>query len=305
MNYISCEKYPDFKYYSCIGDDNRYSTRKWDSEFIKEIEEKGRGWGFAYGNDLLQKEKLCGNPIISGNIIKALGFMALPILKHQFVDNFWTDLGVGINRIYYREDMVLEHLHPFANKGKMDANYEWIYKSGITQLDQLAYKKWFATEFDKARSKLVKAIMKDYRSKPGYKTISLCMICADSEKPTVLKRCLDSVVDYADEINIVFNYKRFKSWKIKKLFQVAEKFNAKFRYAKWTNFSDMKNMAIDMAKSDYILVLDTDDVIPMPMVMIDAIHFKPEVDSFKCQVYSDTPNKGRELILQHRIFKNK
>ena len=318
MNYISCERYPNRKYYSCIGDDNRYSTRKWDSEFIKEIEEKGRGWGFAYGNDLFQKEKLCGNPIISGNIIRALGFMALPVLKHQFVDNFWTDLASSINRIYYREDIIQEHLHPFANKGKMDANYDWIYKSGITQLDQMAYKKWFDTQFNGARQRIIKAMMTDYRSNGSmpkffnretgeyktYQTISLCMICADGEKSKTLFRCLYSVADYVDEINIVFNYKRFKSWKTKELFYEANRFKAKFYYTKWTNFSNMKNKAISMATKDHILVLDVDDIMPCPMTMIDAIHFKPEVDSFKCQVYSDTPNGGRELILQHRIFKN-
>jgi GT2 family glycosyltransferase len=58
-----------------------------------------------------------------------------------------------------------------------------------------------------------------------YKTVGLSMICADSEKPEVLRRCLKSIAPVVDSINIVFNYKDYpKPWRIKKLLAVVKEF---------------------------------------------------------------------------------
>lgn len=309
MNYIALELYPDKKYYSCIGDDNRYNTMDWDSEFIKEIETKGRGWGFAYGADKLQNKNLIGNPIISGNVIKALGYMALPALQHQYVDNSWTDIAVSINRAYYKENIVLEHLHPFAKKGQMDDNYKWVYQSGVGEQDKAAYIEWRKTAFIKDIQRVIKAMMADYRKREDYKTIGLCVICGDFEKPEVLRRLLLSTANYLDSINIIFNYKHFPNKRrLKKFIEALKEFqNVNYKYLPWTNFSDMKNESLEINQSNYSWVMDTDDFLEIPngILIHDCIHFRQDVDCFKCRVLSDTPNGGQELILQNRLFKNK
>jgi len=58
-----------------------------------------------------------------------------------------------------------------------------------------------------------------------YETVSLCMIVSDQEKPETLKKCLDSIYEWVDEICIVFNYKWFKNiWKLKMFKQLVDSY---------------------------------------------------------------------------------
>lgn len=60
-----------------------------------------------------------------------------------------------------------------------------------------------------------------------YKTISLCMIIGQDEKPEVLDRSLASVVDYVDEICLYINWRLFPNrHKIRQLEKVIEKYDA-------------------------------------------------------------------------------
>lgn len=149
-----------------------------------------------------------------------------------------------------------------------------------------------------------------------YKYISLCMIVADSEKPETLKRCLDSVQEWIDEVCIVFNYKKMRQWAAvedysKRIF--PKKFKSvlyslpcdwRSQYIKWTNFSDMRNKSLDIAMGDYALWLDCDDEIVTPQGVRDIILKNPNLDYFQCQVHSFKENGRKELIYQNRLFKN-
>jgi GT2 family glycosyltransferase len=74
--------------------------------------------------------------------------------------------------------------------------------------------------------KLMARNQKIFLKKIGkYKTVGLSMICADSEKPEVLRRCLKSIAPVVDSINIVFNFKDYpKPWRVKKLLSVVKEF---------------------------------------------------------------------------------
>jgi GT2 family glycosyltransferase/tetratricopeptide (TPR) repeat protein len=168
----------------------------------------------------------------------------------------------------------------------------------------------------KAYLELLGKNQKIFMQKIGkYKTIGLCMIVGDAESPETLKRCLDSVVDYVDEINIVFNYKWFpKQCRLKKLRKIAGMYTYKmsdalpangYKYIKWTNFSDMRNESLKMNNCDYTLILDDDDVMITPQGPRDVILKNPEADYFKCKVHSLNEKGGEEIIMQTRLFKNK
>ena len=314
MNLVS-GLFPEVKYFSCVGDDNRYKTIAWDSMLVNEIESKGLGWGIAYGRDNLQDRALPGNPVISANIVKIMGSMAPPCFIHQYVDNSWGELGLEIGRLLYREDVLIEHLHPFNKKAEMDDNYRHIYESDIGPKDAAAFKQWKATTLPGKARTILKAMCADVRKLPGYKSISLCMIVADSEKPEVLVRCLKSIAFYVDEVNIVINYKRWKS--IKKICNLQEAIGNALEqatyldnkcyttYEKWTNFSDMRNRSLDMATKELCMWLDADDVVPIPQAIPVAIIRNPKADAYKFRVFSLTPFGTTEQILHTRIFKNK
>ena len=170
-----------------------------------------------------------------------------------------------------------------------------------------------------------------HRKVGDYKRISLCMIVADSERPETLKRCLDSVAEWVDEICIVFNYKWFKNKRrVEKKMHILKKYNyaydkklgwtlkgainehiekggtdIRYKYLKWIDFSDMRNKSLDMATGDYCLWVDADDVLQNAERMREVIQRFPDADCFKLQVKSFTHLHGAELILQNRLFKNK
>jgi hypothetical protein len=93
---------------------------------------------------------------MSSEIIKALGFMAPPVLKHLYMDNFWLDLGKGINSIHYFEDVVLEHLHPLLEKSPVDKVYldSW----GLVDHDKNAYENYKKIDFLKDLERVIKAL---------------------------------------------------------------------------------------------------------------------------------------------------
>lgn len=85
-------------------------------------------------------------------------------------------------------------------------------------------------------------------------TISLCMIVKNEND--VIGRCLDSVKDIADEIIVVDTGSTDNTKKIVKTF------TDKIYDFKWIDdFSAARNYAYSMAKMDYILWLDADDII--------------------------------------------
>lgn len=85
-------------------------------------------------------------------------------------------------------------------------------------------------------------------------TISLCMIVKNEED--TLKRCIDSVKDIVDEINIV------DTGSTDKTREIAAGLTKRVYDFKWINdFSAARNFSYSKATKDYILILDADDVL--------------------------------------------
>lgn len=85
-------------------------------------------------------------------------------------------------------------------------------------------------------------------------TISLCMIVKNEED--TISRCLDSVKDIVDEINIVDTGSTDRTKEIVRSF--TERI---FDFAWIDNFSAARNFAFSKATKEYIMWLDADDVI--------------------------------------------
>ena len=85
-------------------------------------------------------------------------------------------------------------------------------------------------------------------------TFSLCMIVKNEEE--VLGRCLDSVKDVMDEINIV------DTGSTDKTIEIAKEYTDRVFTFEWTGkFKDARNESFKYATQDYILYLDADDVL--------------------------------------------
>jgi hypothetical protein len=120
LNKVSKKYYNDYKFISFIGDDHLLKTYAWDKMLINPLLKK---IGISYGNDLYKKEELPTCSVISSEIIKCIGYMAPPELKHSYIDKFWLDLGIAIENINYFDDVVWEHIHPDNKKTQVDETY--------------------------------------------------------------------------------------------------------------------------------------------------------------------------------------
>lgn len=106
-----------------MGDDHFPRTPGWDSAYISAIRNMG-GVGMVYGDDTIQHEFVPTQIAISSNIIRALGWMSPPQLRHMYVDTIWKDIGNVAGCLLYLPDVIVEHMHPVHGKVERDAAYD-------------------------------------------------------------------------------------------------------------------------------------------------------------------------------------
>jgi len=135
-----CERYDHLMWVGC---DHAFRTPGWDIRFLDAMAELG-GWGFVYGNDLLQGENVPTACMISSKIVEVLGWMSPPCLRHLYVDNAWLELGRGIGRIRYLQDVIVEHMHFSVGKSPHDAMYAEVNSNEVHSADRAAFEEYRA-----------------------------------------------------------------------------------------------------------------------------------------------------------------
>lgn len=110
-----------------MGDDHLPRTKGWDQQFMAALDDMGTG--MVYSNDGLFKvlPQLQRKPSViamTSDIIQSLGYMVPGGLVHKFIGEAWLALGTTVDRLRFLPDVVIEHMHPLANKAEMDASYE-------------------------------------------------------------------------------------------------------------------------------------------------------------------------------------
>jgi hypothetical protein len=135
---------PDYDYICFMGDDHLPITKGWDTKLAEAIGDKA---GIAYGNDLLQGENLPTAVVMSTKIIRALGFMSPPALKHLFLDNFWLAMGHALENVNYLPEVIIEHLHYINGKAEHDERYAAVNNFEMHNGDSAIFAEYMATEF--------------------------------------------------------------------------------------------------------------------------------------------------------------
>jgi hypothetical protein len=136
-----CEMYDAVGF---MGDDHLPRTAQWDQRVCEALAEIGTG--IVYGDDLLQGERLPTAAFMTSDIIRTLGWMSPPGLRHLYVDNAWRSLGCALEALRYLPDVVIEHMHPVAGKAESDAGYEAVNASEVWQLDKAEYRRWLSDD---------------------------------------------------------------------------------------------------------------------------------------------------------------
>lgn len=126
-----------------LGDDHLSRTWGWDEKMIAALATPG----IAYGDDRLQGENLPTAPFISPEIIRALGWYALPTCHHLFIDDAWKALGIATGTLRYVPEVVIEHEHPATGRVEWDDGYERANNQEATARDKEAFDRWRNTTF--------------------------------------------------------------------------------------------------------------------------------------------------------------
>lgn len=120
-----------------MGDDHLPRTGGWDGRVLDELDSLEPR--IVYGNDLLQGANLPTAVFMQSRMVRALGWMAPPVLRHLYVDDAWKALGEALNGLRYLDDVVIEHLHPVLSKAAWDEGYARVNSAQATEGDRLTW----------------------------------------------------------------------------------------------------------------------------------------------------------------------
>lgn len=141
-----------------MGDDHRPRTHGWDRRFAGALAQTG-GVGVTYGNDLIQGPNLPTAVWMSSCIVETLGYMVPPGIRHLFADDSWKAWGNGIQRLTYVPDVVIEHVHPVAQKAEWDTTYQECNSGDVWEADEKAFHAYmettYATDMTKLRERCI------------------------------------------------------------------------------------------------------------------------------------------------------
>lgn len=145
LNDIAMKYVDKYLFLTFLGDDNIVTTEGWDVAMSVTLAKQG--YGIAYGNDHFQEDKLPTSIMITSNIVKALGFITPPVLKHLYADNFWQALGKGLGSLYYFPSVHWEHLHYMAGKSEKDSTYEEANSEERYKEDREAFSQYMSEQY--------------------------------------------------------------------------------------------------------------------------------------------------------------
>ncbi len=133
-------------------------------------------------------------------------------------------------------------------------------------------------------------------------TVALCMIVKNEE--IFLDDCLKSVQGAVDEICIV------DTGSTDGTVEIARKYGAKLGYFEWTgDFATARNKSIEMATSDWILILDADETItPESIDEIRRVSRDKTKIGYACiieNLLGDKPGEGKQMAMIFRFFQNR
>ncbi len=111
--------------------------------------------------------------------------------------------------------------------------------------------------------------------------ISVCIITKNEED--MLKGCLESIMNIADEIVLVDTGSKDRT------LEIAEKYNCRIFFHDWkNNFADARNFALSQARFQYILSIDADERLLNPELLKTELRNSPlDVGGWLIEVISE------------------
>lgn len=120
-----------------MGDDMVFRTKGWDDQIKDALKDSL----LVYTNDLHQGAAKAEAVFMRKKVVKALGWLCPPWSKHLYVDDAYVRLSERLGGRYL-EDVIIEHMHPYAGKAEWDDRYLEYNTPSFDKHDGDAYRKW-------------------------------------------------------------------------------------------------------------------------------------------------------------------
>jgi hypothetical protein len=113
-------RFPNEQFYGFLSDDLRIMGTRG----LTMLAGFCPSWGLSYCKDGIYDEKIACFPCVSGELIRALGWLAYPKAKHHFIDVYLHRLAREFGGVKYLSGPVFQHNHYTRQTAPMDATYE-------------------------------------------------------------------------------------------------------------------------------------------------------------------------------------
>ncbi len=144
------EKFPGEPWYGLLADDLIPQTEYWDLALV----EAASSNYIAQCNDLSRKPQNCCHPCIGGDLIRKVGWFALPECTHYCVELPWKELTKRNPEIFkYIPDVVVEHAHWRFDKAEFDNTYKEL--KTLKHPDHEIWDRWKLEHLDEFCSNLM------------------------------------------------------------------------------------------------------------------------------------------------------
>jgi len=111
LNRLANQLKDEYDYLLWAADDTLIKTNKWDTLLIKAISDIRYGISHPEENTHDQRLLPSNGTCFDLRIVRTLGYLAPPTLKHLYIDNFWKRLGTDLGSIRFVPKVKIDHIH--------------------------------------------------------------------------------------------------------------------------------------------------------------------------------------------------
>jgi hypothetical protein len=127
-----CYKVASGEIFHHCGDDVIFRTQNWDELVWNEFQRVPDRIMFLYGRDgLVDSEKLGTHGFLHKNWVDVIGYFMPPYFSWCYNDTWVTEVSTLIGRLKYIPELYIEHMHPAAQKAKLDSTYGEAQQRGV------------------------------------------------------------------------------------------------------------------------------------------------------------------------------
>lgn len=164
LNWALAE-HPDLDWYGFLSDDAPPQTAGWDALLLDELSAHGTACRMVTPNDGwlatadLRNDRFGPCAVFDGDLLRAMGFWALPGLWHSCADHVWEGIGRIFRCWQTRMDVMVPHDHAFHRPGDGDPSARLAYGNGRLADDREVYEAWLGSDDRRAMNHRIAVLL--------------------------------------------------------------------------------------------------------------------------------------------------